>query len=173
MWLHEPMYFLVKDYVCWRLKDWWYWKMDIPHFPASNFYRISSFWFGSLAGRKATYASPIGNFHIMPILNASCEGFQIPTIPLWSFYHAQPHHPMLASLGSIVESETGLDGRDHEDVLVPIPLLWTGTPFTIQVAQRPIHPGPEHFKEWGSHNFSGQPLLVSHHLHSKEFLPYI
>lgn len=111
MWLHEPMYFLVKDYVCWRLKDWWYWKMDIPHFPASNFYRISSFWFGSLAGRKATYASPIGNFHIMPILNASCEGFQIPTIPLWSFYHAQPHHPMLASLGSIVESETGLDWK--------------------------------------------------------------
>lgn len=104
------MYFLVKDCVCWRLKDWWYWKMDIPHFPASNFYKISFSWFGSLAVRKATYVSPTGNFHIMPILNASCEGFQIPTSVV--IYHAQPHHPMLANLGSVVESRDwfGLEG---------------------------------------------------------------
>lgn len=68
-------------------------------------------WFGSLAGRKAIYASPTGNFHIMLILNASCEGFQIPTIPLWPLHQAQPHHPMLASLGSVVESQTGLDWK--------------------------------------------------------------
>lgn len=141
MWLHEPMYFLVKDCVCWRLKDWWYWKMDIPHFPASNFYRISSSWFGSSAGRKATYASLTTNFHIMPILNASHEGFQIPTILLWLFYHAQPHHPMLASLGSVVESENGLDWKGPWRSSVSNPSA-TGTPFTIQVTQSPIQSGP-------------------------------
>jgi len=42
-----------------------------------------------------------------------------------------------------------------------------------QVAQSPIQPGLEHCQGGGSHSFSGQPVPVPHHPHSKEFLPCI
>jgi len=42
-----------------------------------------------------------------------------------------------------------------------------------QVAQSPIQPGLEHSQGGSSHRFSGQPVTVPHHPHSKEFLPNI
>ena len=42
-----------------------------------------------------------------------------------------------------------------------------------QVAQSSIQPGLEHCQGGGSHSFSGQPVPVPHHPHSKEFLLYI
>lgn len=43
-----------------------------------------------------------------------------------------------------------------------------------QVAQYPIHPAwPEHCQGWGIHIFSGKPVPVTRHSHSKEFPPYI
>jgi len=43
-----------------------------------------------------------------------------------------------------------------------------------QVAKSPIQPGLECFQGGGSiHSLSGQPVPVSHHPHSKEFLPDI
>ena len=42
-----------------------------------------------------------------------------------------------------------------------------------QVAHSPIHPGLEYSQGAGIHNFGGQPVLVSHHPHIKEFLPNI
>uniref|UniRef100_A0A8C3PLQ6 Uncharacterized protein n=1 Tax=Calidris pygmaea TaxID=425635 RepID=A0A8C3PLQ6_9CHAR len=59
----------------------------------------------------------------------------------------------------IIEFQTPCHGQGH------LPL--------DQVAQSPIQPGLEHLQGWGSHNFSGQPVPVSHHPHSKEFLPNI
>lgn len=60
-----------------------------------------SSWSGSSTERKAAYTPPKSNFPIMPILNASWEGFQVLAIPLGSFYCASCHHPMLVSPGSI------------------------------------------------------------------------
>jgi len=37
-----------------------------------------------------------------------------------------------------------------------------------QGAQNPFQPGFEHFHWWGIHNFSGQLVPVSHHLHIKK-----
>jgi len=42
-----------------------------------------------------------------------------------------------------------------------------------QVAQSPIQPGLEPCQGGGIYNFSGQPVSVPHHPHSKEFLSYI
>ncbi|NWW54203.1 SHAN3 protein, partial [Pedionomus torquatus] len=42
-----------------------------------------------------------------------------------------------------------------------------------QVAPSSIQPGLEPLQGWGSHSFSGQPLPVPHHPHSKEVLPKI
>ena len=41
------------------------------------------------------------------------------------------------------------------------------------VAQSPIQPGLEHCQGGDIHIFSGQPLPVPHHPHTKEFLPYV
>ena len=63
--------------------------------------------------------------------------------------------------------------KDLTEHLVPTPLPWAGHLPPHQVAQSPVRPGLEHFQTWGSHSFSGQPVPVPHHPHSKEFLPYI
>ena len=42
-----------------------------------------------------------------------------------------------------------------------------------QVVQSPIQPGLQCFQEGGIHGPAGQPVSVSHHTHSKEFLPNI
>jgi len=41
-----------------------------------------------------------------------------------------------------------------------------------QIAQSIIQLDVEHFHGWGSYDFSEQPVPVSHHPHSKEYLPY-
>jgi len=64
-------------------------------------------------------------------------------------------------------------GRDLLDHLIPTPLPWAGTLPPDQGAQSPIQPGLEHCQGGGSHSFSGKPVPVPHHPHSKEFLPYI
>jgi len=42
-----------------------------------------------------------------------------------------------------------------------------------QVAHSPIQPGLECFPGGGIHSLTGQPVPVSHHPHSEEFLPII
>ena len=42
-----------------------------------------------------------------------------------------------------------------------------------QVAQSPIQLDLECCRGWGIYHLSGQPVPVSHHPHSKEFLPYV
>ena len=42
-----------------------------------------------------------------------------------------------------------------------------------QVAQSPMQHDLEHFQGGGIHSFSGQPVPVSHHPHSKKLLLYI
>jgi len=64
-------------------------------------------------------------------------------------------------------------GRDLKDHLVPTPCRGQGHVPLDQVAQSSIQPGLEHFQGGGIHNFSGQPVPVPHHPHSKEFLPNI
>lgn len=61
--------------------------------------------------------------------------------------------------------------RGLKDHPVPTPLTWAETPFTKHVAQSPIPPALEHFLGWGIHNYSGEPVPVPHHPHSKELLP--
>ena len=64
-------------------------------------------------------------------------------------------------------------GRDLKDHLVQPPCHGQGHLPLDQVAQSPIQPGLGHCQGWGSHSLSGQPVPVSHHPHSKEFLPYV
>jgi len=42
-----------------------------------------------------------------------------------------------------------------------------------QAAPSPIQPGLELCQGGGTHSFSGQPVLGSHHPHHKEFLSYM
>jgi len=63
-------------------------------------------------------------------------------------------------------------GRDIIDNLVPILCHEQGHLPLDQAAQSPFQPGLEHSQGGGIHNFSEQPVPVSHHLQSKEFLPY-
>lgn len=125
MWLHEGlssffynlMCFLVKDHECWRPKGWQCWKTDTPHSLAINFYRVSFSSIGSSAGKRAAYTSRKGNFHTMPSLNASREGFQVPTWdPLGSFYHGSHHHSTLVSPGG---AKLGLSGCGTNKFLSP------------------------------------------------------
>jgi len=64
-------------------------------------------------------------------------------------------------------------GKDHEDHVVQSPCYRQGQILPHQVAHSPIQPGLEHLQGGGIHNLTGQPVLVSHHPHSKEFLPNI
>ena len=51
---------------------------------------------------------------------------------------------------------------------------WFGLEGTVKTGVfPPVQPGHEHFQMWAIHSFSGQPVPVPHHHHSKEFLPYI
>lgn len=43
-------------------------------------------------------------------------------------------------------------------------LLWSGALPLHWVVQSPIQPDLEHFQLWTTHNFTGKPGLVSHHL---------
>ena len=63
--------------------------------------------------------------------------------------------------------------RDLCDHLVPTPCYRQGHLPLGQGAQNPIQPALACFKEGGIHNLTGQPVSVSHHPHSKEFLPNI
>lgn len=47
--------------------------------------------------------------------------------------------------------------------LAPSPLPRSGTPSTKLGSKRPIQPGLQHFQEWGTHNFSEQPLPASNY----------
>ena len=60
-------------------------------------------------------------------------------------------------------------GKDLKDHLVPVFLPWAGTPSTRPGCSK-THPTCQ---GWGSHSFSGQPVPMPHHPHSKEFLPNI
>jgi len=64
-------------------------------------------------------------------------------------------------------------GRDISDLLVPALCYGQGHLPLNQVAQSPIQAGLECFQGWGIYNLSGQPVLVSHHTHNKEFIPNI
>ena len=64
-------------------------------------------------------------------------------------------------------------GKDLKDHLVPIPCPGQGHLPLDQVVPNPVQRGLEHFQGWGTHNFSGQPVPVSHHPYSKKFLPNI
>jgi len=64
-------------------------------------------------------------------------------------------------------------GGDLKDHLVPNHLLWTRLPPTSSAAQGPIKTGLECLQWWGTHSFSGQPLLVPCHPLCKEFPPNI
>lgn len=61
--------------------------------------------------------------------------------------------------------------RDLKDHLAPSPCHGQQCLPLDQVAQSPIQFGLEHRQAWGMHNFSGQPVLVPHHAHSKELNP--
>jgi len=63
--------------------------------------------------------------------------------------------------------------RDLKDLLVPIPCHGQGHLPLDQVTQSPIQHGLEHFQAGGSDNFSVQPVPVSHHPRSKQFLSSI
>jgi len=63
-------------------------------------------------------------------------------------------------------------GRNLKDYLVQPPCHGQGHLPLDQVAQSPIQPGLEHCQGEGSHNFSGQPVPVPHHPHSKQFISY-
>lgn len=63
-------------------------------------------------------------------------------------------------------------GRDIRGYLVPMPLLWVGTPSTRQVVHSPIQTSLEQVQGWSKHDFSGQ-VLEPHHPHSREFIPNI
>jgi len=59
--------------------------------------------------------------------------------------------------------------RDLKGHLVPIPLPWAGTCSTRPGCLKP-QPSLQvsgHFKGGGIHNFSGKPVPVPHHQHSK------
>jgi len=58
-------------------------------------------------------------------------------------------------------------GRNLRDHLV------TTTPPLDQVAQSPVQPGLEHCQGGAINSFSGQPVPVPHHPHSKEPLLYV
>jgi len=60
-----------------------------------------------------------------------------------------------------------------KDDLVQPPCHGQGHLSLDQIAQSPIQTGLEHFQGGDIHRFSGQPVPVPHHPHSKEFLPYI
>jgi len=64
-------------------------------------------------------------------------------------------------------------GRDLKDHLVATPLPSSGTPSTRPGCSK-LHPTwPWTLPGRGQHSFSGQPVPVPHHPHSKEFLSYI
>lgn len=77
----------------------------------------------------------------------------------------------VAEINRIIEW-LGLEGtlRDH---LIPTFLPCSGTLSARPGCSKPIWPGLQHFYGWGMHNFSGQPIPVSHPPLSKEFIPYI
>jgi len=63
--------------------------------------------------------------------------------------------------------------REIKDNLVPTPCYRQGLLPLDQVAQSPIQPGLEHHQGGDTHNPAGQPVPVSHHPHSKKFLPNV
>ena len=66
----------------------------------------------------------------------------------------------------------GLEGTFKGHLVQP-PCHGQGHLALDQVAQSPVQPGLEHFQGWGIHNFSGQPVPVSHRPHRTTFLPYV
>ena len=68
-------------------------------------------------------------------------------------------------------SQNGLGWKEPLRSSSSHPLLQAGTPPARPGCSKPIQPGLECFPGGGIHNLSGQPVPVSHHPHSKEFLP--
>lgn len=84
----------------------------IPLIPwLAAFTSSPSSWSGSSTERKAAYIPPKGNFPIMHSLNASWEGFQVPAIPLGSFYCASCHHPCW-----LAQAVSGWDCMDDSQI---------------------------------------------------------
>jgi len=59
-----------------------------------------------------------------------------------------------------------------KDDPVPTSLPWAETPSTTLHCSKPHQPGLERFQGGDIHKFSGHPVPVPHHPHSK-FLPHI
>lgn len=72
-------------------------------------------------------------------------------------------------LHGTVESQNSLGGRDHKDNVVLTLLAWAE--HLPQTAQSSVQPGLKHFQGRGIHSFSGHPIPVPPHSHSKESLP--
>jgi len=64
-------------------------------------------------------------------------------------------------------------GRDLSDPLVRAPCCRHRHLPLDQATQRPTQPGLERSQGEGIHNLAGQPVPVSHHPHSEDFLPNI
>ena len=62
-------------------------------------------------------------------------------------------------------------GRDFKDHLDPAALPQAGTPSTGPGCSKPHPTWPRTLEGGGIHSLSGQPVPVSHHPHSEEFLP--
>ena len=86
--------------------------------------------------------------------NVSCNCIML---PFWALF-------------KYTESQTGLGWKEPLRSSNSSPLLRQGHLPPDQVAQSPIQPGLECFQGGGIHNLSGQPVPVSHHPPSKEFL---
>ena len=79
----------------------------------------------------------------------------------------------VCSYRRLIESQNGLGWKGHLKIIsFQLPCHGQGHLPLDQVAQSPIQPDFDHFQGWGIHSFSGQPVPVPHHPHSKEFLPY-
>lgn len=77
-------------------------------------------------------------------------------------------HSHLFVFKTCIESQNDLVARDIKDHRAPKPRLWAGTLPLDQVAQRPIHPGLEHYQDWGIH-FTGQLVLCLSNLTVKNY----
>lgn len=144
--------------------------MDIPHFPASNFYKDLFLLIWKLSWEESNLC--ITNSQFAYYAHPKCFPcrFPNPNHPL-VVYHAQPHHPVLATLGSVVESETGLDwkGPWRSSISNP-PCCGQGHLSLFRLLRaHPTWP----FQGMRQPHFFWQPFPVCHHLHNNEFLPFM
>jgi len=91
----------------------------------------------------------------------------------WVLRRKKIHHLLIPFFSRIIKSEClGLE-RTLKINEFQAPFHVQGL-FPLQhIAQSPVQPGLELFQGQDIHNFSGQPVPVPHHPHSKEFISYI